>query len=228
MILYKYYIIHILAEGYKKIVPARKIESLTSGCFWLWAVSKRMFTCPAAVLHFIDMVSLFVRVGAKLMGLCIQMKSAWKRPAWICLTESRDLQPCWTRSRGVGARERKKERGGERERQEKRKREREKESGRGRLSPRQAALTLFTTKSHCLMWPRGPRPPTRSHRMCCGWDATWLTSAHRASLRQTLFLTALASPPHHAAHQTPLTAKTKDLLLAGQKSQKSPPFPFYS
>lgn len=164
MILYKYYIIHILAEGYKKIVPARKIESLTSGCFWLWAVSKRMFTCPAAVLHFIDMVSLFVRVGAKLMGLCIQMKSAWKRPAWICLTESRDLQPCWTRSRGVGARERKNERGGERERDRRRERESErKRVGEGGWAP--GRLPWLCLQQKAIVWcgrvaPGRPLAPT--------------------------------------------------------------------
>lgn len=34
--------------------------------------------------------------------------------------------------------------------------------------PRQAALALFTTKSHCLMWSRSRLQSSSSHRMCSG------------------------------------------------------------
>ena len=34
--------------------------------------------------------------------------------------------------------------------------------------PRQAALALFTTKSHCLMWPQSRLQSSCSHRMCSG------------------------------------------------------------
>ena len=37
-----------------------------------------------------------------------------------------------------------------------------------REGPRQAALALFTTKSHCLMWSRSRLQSSCSHRMCSG------------------------------------------------------------
>lgn len=47
-------------------------------------------------------------------------------------------------------------------------REQDREGEREWEGPRQAALALFTTKSHCLMWSRSRLQSSRSHRMCSG------------------------------------------------------------
>lgn len=203
-----------------KMLLAKKIESLIAGCFRLWAENKHMFTrCAAGSAFYQHGFSLYASSCQAHVPVHTNEKRSRKGQRGFVWQTVETCSPA-----GWDPVVLRPETGRERDREEKSKRERDWER---EVEPRQAALTLFTTKSYCLMWPRGPRPPTRSHRMCCGWDATWLTSTHRGSPRQTLFLTALASPPHRAAHSNPPDGENKDSIVSRPKEPKdSPLFPF--
>lgn len=132
--------------------------------------SKCDLFCFSALMHLlhsllISSTSTHFSLFDKFVGLCIQIKvkasvNLLDRQLRLVAYGEAD----WTRSRGLEAIQRKREqRGNDWCMEQKRPTERERDGG-----PRQPALSLFTTKSHCLMWPQNLcfKPGFFSHRMC--------------------------------------------------------------